>query len=109
MKKLLIPIVQIVSCMAVIVFLAAILTFFYGGDPRAVFLLPVAVVAGPPMALSYPFGVSFKIGYALGLPFALCLLGGGLFRLSSIKGQVCVVLGICLWTLLGLLGLGTGT
>ncbi len=105
------PLLRIGTALFACLLLAALAGLAFGGVNGlwVVLLLPVGMVLGPPMALSYPFDLVFKIGYVLALLTALGLIIGGGWRRSATLGQACVVAGFILWAFAGLIGLSTGT
>lgn len=106
------PLLRIATALFACLLLAALAGLAFGGVKGfggVLLLLPVGMVLGPPMALSYPFDLVFKIGYVLALLTALGLIIGGGWRRSATLGQACVVAGFILWAFAGLIGLSTGT
>lgn len=79
------------------------------GRPGAIVLIPVAVLAGPFMGMTFPFDPLFKIGYVASLLASLALAIFGVVKISSSWGQLAAVLGVVLWSVCGAIGLGTGT
>ena len=79
------------------------------GDARSVSLIFIGAIIGPFMGLSYPFGLTFKVGYAITLLSSIVGLVAGLRFRQLIWGQVVTVLAIVVWFLCGMIGLGTGT
>jgi hypothetical protein len=71
--------------------------------PFVLFFLSVSV--GPYMGVTYPFGWP----YVLLLILALALAIFGIVRFRRVHGQLAFVAGVVLWTICGLMGLGTGT
>ena len=79
------------------------------GSLGALILIPLGVVIGPYMGLTFPFPMAFKIGYAATLLVSLLLVAYGFRHRQQASGQAAIVTGVVLWALFGLIGLGTGT
>lgn len=103
------PVKRIFLTLLILLIVLAVLMQISMGSVLNMILLPIAVVVGPFMAISYPFSWSFKLIYALGLILSTSLMMYGFKNRQKVFGQILVVVGICLWTLCGLIGLGTGT
>lgn len=72
-------------------------------------MLVLSATIGIPMGIFYPFPLLSKIYMLVGLVFALALMIYGFKRREKVSGQVIAVVGYCIWSFIGLLGLGTGT
>ena len=72
-------------------------------------LVVLGFFVGVPMGIAYPFSLGFKILYAgLAVVCIVSLVVGVKFR-QKIFGKIAVVAALLGWTVLGLIGLGTGT
>lgn len=89
---------------------AAVAVFMHGLSGLGIFLLvPLGMVVGPAMAMAFPFSMLFKMAYGLAMIVsALCIALGAMNRRGAL-GQGAVIGGFILWTILGMVGLGTGT
>lgn len=61
------------------------------------------------MGLSYPFALATKIALILGLIASAWIIYYGFKNHDKPIGQILAVGGICVWSFIGLMGLGTGT
>lgn len=109
MKALHNPVVRITLSLTIIILFIVVASQASGNSPFSIILIFLGAVAGPYMFLTYPFGILAKVGYSLSLVFSLSLIVWGTKKNKQLKGQAAVIMGICVWCLLGLIGLGTGT
>ena len=78
------------------------------GTPwTGVLLIPLGMIIGPVLGISFPFSATFKGMYVITLLASVLLMGLGLRYRARPMAQMAVVLGVVLWTLAGLVGLGT--
>lgn len=61
------------------------------------------------MGLSYPFALSVKLAYIAFVIAAVIVFLFGLRNSEKVYGQVLTVVCIITWSIIGTLGLGTGT
>jgi len=64
---------------------------------------------GIPMGLAYPFPAMIKLGFIFGLISSMSAIIYGVRYRSEFKGQVLAVIGVVVWSFVGMIGLGTGT
>jgi len=103
------PFFKIGVALSLIFVIAWIILWVKSGDPRSVLLLFIGALVGPYMGLSFPFGLTFKVGYSIALFLSFAgFIAGVTFR-KRIWGQALTVLAVVGWFLCGLIGLGTGT
>ena len=79
------------------------------GDPHSIILLFIGAIVGPIMALSFPFGPTFKVGYSIALFLSFVGFIAGIKFRNRIWGQALTVIAVVGWFICGLIGLSTGT
>jgi hypothetical protein len=103
------PVTRILLGIGAAALLGAVLLVRSTGSFVSLLFIPLGITIGPYMGLTFPFSLAFKIAYAGTLVVsALAVIWGIRYR-HWIAGQVGVVLGVVVWALTGLVGLGTGT
>jgi len=80
-----------------------------GSGAWGLVLVPLALVAGPPMGLTFPFPLDTKLAYVAGLLLVVDVGSVGMRFRTTLPGELAIVAAVVLWALLGMLGLGTGT
>ena len=98
------------ATLAVLYVLAAGATGWASGSVAwGLVLVPLAMVAGPPMGLMFPFPLATKLAYVGGLLLVVVAGIVGMRLRTKLAGEVAIVTAVVLWALLGVFGLGTGT
>ena len=69
----------------------------------------LSATVGVPMALFYPFSLGIKLAMMVGLAFSLLTFGYGVKKRQTLMGQVLAVIGFFAWSVVGMIGLTTGT
>ena len=64
---------------------------------------------GIPMGISYPFPIMTKLSIISGLIVSIIFIYFGFKNHKKYIGQVLALLGIVIWSFIGVIGLGTGT
>ncbi len=101
----------IVINLSLILLLAiGVLTIVNGVSALSLFvLLPIGIVIGPYMALTFPFSITFKIVYIAVLTASFISIILGIKFKHTLGGRLLTTLGTIVWLAAGLVGLGTGT
>jgi len=86
-----------------------IVSYAQQGTPWFGILWLLGATAGVPMGLSYPFPLLVKLEMVIGLLISLLAMIYGFRNHQKWIGQVLAVMGILAWSLIGFMGLGTGT
>ena len=75
----------------------------------ALLLLALGTMIGPFLGLAFPFDPTTKLLYIGALVLAIVLVGLGLRWRARWLGQGMVIVGLIVWAVAGLMGLGTAT
>lgn len=94
--------------LGVVVASVVALTLF-SGEFSAIVLVPMAALIGPSMLITYPFGPVAKLAWSCVLLICVATTYVGWRKRQSDWGPVVAIIGLCAWTLVGLIGLGTRT
>lgn len=99
---------RIFLCLGGIV-LSAMIVLLTRDQSSVLFLVPLVMVDGPLMGITFPFPWALKASYAIALlASVLCVIGGIKHRRKT-RGLVAIAVGVVMWALAGVIGLGTGT
>ena len=112
MKKPVTPAAQIFLGYLATVLLAAVAvaatTRELAGALALILFAPIGAVLGPFMLVTFPMNTIEKVGWSGGLILCMASLLLGWNRRKEIWGRVLAVAALSGWSLIGMVGLGTG-
>lgn len=89
--------------------LLGVVSYLTQGTSWLVLMAALGATVGIPMGLTYPFPIAIKIALISGLIASITAAVYGFRHHLKIKGQILAVVGIVMWSFIGVIGLGTGT
>ncbi|MBL4685367.1 MAG: hypothetical protein JKY37_12305 [Nannocystaceae bacterium] len=99
----------IVSVLGGLLLAALVVSLATQGNAWLTLMIFLGATIGPPMLMSADFTADFKTLAAIGLMLAAGGIVIGLRKRDVWWGQLAAVVGVVGWTMIGLIGLGTGT
>ncbi len=100
---------RIILSVSSIFILLIIVSYATQGTPWLGIMFLLSATVGVPMVLLYPDPLMVKLVMILGITISLVMFVYGIKNNQKIIGQLLGILGLLLWTVIGLFGLGTGT
>lgn len=92
-----------------LVLILSAFSLWHFGNLWLLLMLFLSAMFGVLMALTYPWALATKVGIVIGLLLAVVFAVYGFKHAATWHGRGLAVIGIIIWVVIGLLGLGTGT
>ncbi|ROS01384.1 hypothetical protein EDC56_1825 [Sinobacterium caligoides] len=101
------PTRHLLTALLLLLFAASIATWLFTGSIFGVGLLLMSPIVGPTTLLQGDYTLGFKLGYLLSIVSCLALMVQGWRTRQRITGKLLVIIGLCAWCYIGLIGLAS--